>query len=166
MNKEMKNIEKFVSKDKMIVSKADVSGRIKYVNQEFINISGYEEIEVIGKQHNIIRHPDMPKLIFKHLWDTLAKREEVFAYVKNRCKDGEYYWVFANVTPSIVNNKLVGYHSSRRRPNLDLVKNKIIPLYDRLLKAEKVGGINQSQKLFEQILKEKDLSYEEFILSL
>jgi len=166
MNKEMKNIEKFVSKDKMIVSKADVSGRIKYVNQEFINISGYEEIEVIGKQHNIIRHPDMPKLIFKHLWDTLAKREEVFAYVKNRCKDGEYYWVFANVTPSIVNNKLVGYHSSRRRPNLDLVKNKIIPLYDRLLKAEKVGGISESQKLFEQILKEKDLSYEEFILSL
>lgn len=84
----------------LIVSKTDTKGKITYGNELFLKLSGYEEKDILHKPHNIIRHPDMPKVIFKLLWDTLHNKQEIYAYVINRSKNGNFYWVFANVTPS------------------------------------------------------------------
>jgi len=92
--------ERVMRKEEFIVSKTDLTGRITYGNRIFIEFSGYSEAELLGAQHNIIRHPDMPRAVFNLLWDTIAQGNEIFAYVKNMSKDGGFYWVFANVTPS------------------------------------------------------------------
>ena len=153
--------------NELLVSKTNLKGIITYANRNFIHIVGLNEKRLIGKPHNIIRHPDMPKIIFKYLWKYLEDGREIHAYVKNLSADGSYYWVLANVTLSYnpKNNEKIGYHSARRKPTqkaLDI----IIPLYDSLLSAEKIGGIDASEKIMTDLLKEKGVQYDEFILSL
>ena len=86
--------------EEIIVSKTDLKGIITYANRTFLKVAGYTEEEVLGKPHSIIRHPDMPRCVFKLLWDTIESGEEIFAYVKNLAKNGDHYWVFAHVTPT------------------------------------------------------------------
>ena len=160
------SIEKTFRPDEIIVSKTDTKGIITYGNEVFISVSGYSERELIGAPHSLIRHPDMPRVIFKLLWDTLAQKKEVFAYVKNLSKDGAYYWVLANVTPSFdASGTVIGYHSVRRKPSKEALA-AIEPIYKLLLGAEKEGGMEASQKVMEEFLLSKGMSYEEFILSL
>ena len=160
------NNEKTFNKSTLLVSKTDLKGKITYANRAFLEIVGLNEDEIIGKPHNIIRHPDMPKIIFKLLWSYLQDKKEIHAYVKNLCADGSFYWVMANVTPSFnTNGDVVGYHSSRRVPTkeaLEIIK----PLYQQLLSAERNGGISASEKIINQLLKDKGVSYDEFILSI
>ena len=160
-----KNNEKTFNSNELLVTKTDLKGVITYANQKFINIIGLKEEELVGKPHNIIRHPDMPKIIFKLLWDTLKSGSEINAYVKNLCADGSYYWVMANVTPSYLNGKVIGYHSARRTASKDTL-SIIEPLYKQLLSAEKSGGMSASQKILDNLLKEKGMEYDEFILSI
>ena len=87
--------------NEIIVSKTDLKGRITYGNTTFLKYAGFAESELIGTQHNIIRHPDMPRGVFKLFWDTLQRGDEIFAFVKNISMDGSFYWVLANVTPSV-----------------------------------------------------------------
>lgn len=94
------NKEKTFSENELIISKTDLHGKITYGNEMFIRMSGYTVNELLYVPHNIIRHPDMPKVIFKLLWKTVKSGKEIHAYVKNLSKDGSYYWVFANITPS------------------------------------------------------------------
>lgn len=149
-----------------IVSKTDLKGRITYANDLFIEISGFKESELIGAAHNVLRHPDMPKAIFKLLWERVQAGKEVFAYVKNRTKNNQYYWVHAYITPIIDTNtnQLIGYHSVRRAPSqkgLDV----IIPLYQKMLNAERQGGISASNTVLENMLSQLKVSYDAFILS-
>ncbi len=154
------------NENEIIVSKTDLKGRITYGNEVFIKLSGYEERELLGKPHNIVRHPQMPKCIFKLLWERIQSGEEIFAYVVNQAKNGDHYWVFANVTPSFDNNgKIIGYYSVRRKPNNDALKT-IEALYATLINAEKSGGVNTSVKYLEETLHSKGKNYDEFILSL
>ncbi|MCK9374295.1 MAG: PAS domain-containing protein [Sulfuricurvum sp.] len=152
--------------DEFIVSKTDLSGRITYGNDLFITISGYSEKELLGSPHNILRHPDMPKLIFKLLWEHVQNGKEIFAYVKNRTKRGDFYWVFAHVTPSYSSvGKIIGYHSVRRKPTpeaLNVIQNQ----YRIFLDAEQYGGIGASQKILDSNLSQLGVSYDQFILSL
>lgn len=109
--------ERFFLPSEIIVSKTDLKGRMTYVNRVFCSVAGYTEGELLGKPHNLIRHPDMPRGVFKLLWDRLEDGHEVFAYVKNMCKGGEFYWVLAHVTPTFgASGEIVGYHSNRRVP--------------------------------------------------
>jgi PAS domain S-box-containing protein len=149
-----------------IVSKTDLKGKITYCNKIFIQLAKYSEEELIGAPHSIIRHPDMPKIVFKLLWDAIEKKEEIFAYVKNLSKDGGYYWVFANVSASIDSrgNK-VGYYSIRRKPSDEGVK-VVSELYAKLLDLERNGGIAASGTYLNKLLEEKNLSYDELISSL
>lgn len=101
----------------ILVSKTDLKGIITYVNQDFIDISGFKEEELIGKNHNIVRHPDMPPSAFAWLWDDLKDGKPWTAPVKNRAKTGDYYWVNANVSPIRKNGKVVEYMSVRTRPS-------------------------------------------------
>jgi len=115
MQHNMPGTEVIIGDNEIIVSKTNLKGRITYVNDVFRRVSGFSEEELLSEPHSIVRHPDMPRCIFKLLWQRLGAGEEVFAYVKNRCKNGDYYWVFAHVTPSRgLNGQKVGYHSSRR----------------------------------------------------
>ena len=159
------NNAKTFPNDVLLVTKTDTKGKITYANRAFMDIVGMGEDILVGAPHNIIRHPDMPKVIFKYLWSYLQNKTEIHAYVKNICADGSFYWVMANVTPSYdINNKVVGYHSSRRRPTPEALAI-IIPLYKELLQAEKTAGINASEKIMNKILTEKGMKYDEFILS-
>ena len=160
-----KNNEKKFNEDELLVTKTNLKGTITYANQAFINIIGSSEDELIGKPHNVIRHPEMPKIIFKLLWETLKENTEIHAYVKNLCVDGSYYWVMANVTPSYLNGSVVGYHSARRVPTKESI-SVIEPLYKKLLSAERSGGVNASQKVLDDLLQEKGMEYDEFILSI
>lgn len=167
------NVEKLMRDDDFIISKTDLKGLIKYGNRIFIEFSGYTEKELIGANHNIIRHPDMPRCVFKLLWDTLEQGKEIFAYVKNMRRNGDYYWVFANVTPSYdTTGKVIGYHSVRRKPTKESVVI-IDGLYKILLTEEqkysssdRKRAIEASTNILLNILAEKNTSYEEFILSI
>ena len=103
--------------DQMIVSKTDLKGQITYINRDFLDISGFTEAELIGQPHNIVRHPDMPSEAYTDLWRTLKAERPWIGLVKNRCKNGDYYWVEAHATPLYENGQVVGYMSVRKKPN-------------------------------------------------
>jgi PAS domain S-box-containing protein len=154
----------------LIVSKTDVKGRITYGNRAFNEYSGFTEKELMGVQHNIVRHPDMPRAVFKLLWDKIEAGQEVFAFVKNIRKDGAHYWVFANITPSYdVSNNLLGYFSVRRKPNSKAVQ-QIEPLYRQMLQLEKSAGANEglekATKFLTEALDKLQTNYDDFVLNL
>jgi len=157
------NHERVMKDEDFIISKTDLTGKITYCNKIFMEMANLNEFELLGKPHNIIRHPDMPKAIFKLLWEKVENKEEIFAYVKNLSSDGSFYWVFANITASCDHNdNIIGYYSVRRKPNpkaLDI----IIPLYSQMLKIEQEKGMNESLEYLNNILKKERLSYAEFI---
>jgi len=163
--------EVFFGDDDIIVSKTDLKGRLTYANRVFLNIAGYSEKECIGQQHSLIRHPDMPRCIFKLLWDTIQGGKEIFAYVINRCKNGDHYWVYAHVTPSRNSaGEIIGYHSNRRVPDSKILDEAIIPLYKELKAAEekhqnRKEGLEASQSMVSAFLAERSLAYDEFIMT-
>ena len=163
--------EGYWTDEEIIVSKTDLKGKITYANDVFVRLADMSVEELIGQPHNVIRHPDMPRCIFKLLWGTLEQQKEIFAYVVNLGKNGEHYWVLAHVTPSFdVNSNVVGYHSNRRKPSISQVA-QIKELYSALKSEENKHtspkeGIEASEKLLLQMLKDKGVSYEEFVLSI
>lgn len=165
-------VERFFDPDEIIVSKTDLTGRLTYANDVFLNIAGYTEAEVLGQPHSILRNPNMPRCVFKLLWDTIQEGKEIFAYVVNRTKVGDHYWVLAHVTPSRNDaGEVVGYHSNRRVPDRKVLDDVIIPLYKQLLEIEegypnRKDGMNAAFDALLKILEEKGLAYDEFIFSL
>lgn len=162
-------MERFFGDDDIIVSKTDLKGRLTYTNKVFLDIAGYTERECIGQQHSMIRHPDMPRCIFKLLWDTIQCGSEIFAYVINRCKNGDHYWVYAHVTPSRdMSGNVVGYHSNRRVPDRKIIDEAIVPLY-RDLKTEeerhgsRKDGLAGSSAMVEEYLTRQGVAYDEFV---
>ena len=160
------NHERLLKDEDYIVSKTDLKGRITYCNKIFVEISGYSESELLGQPHSIVRHPDMPKIVFKLLWDRIKRKEDIFAFVKNLCKDGGFYWVFANVTATLDSNgNIRDYHSVRRKPNRDALKT-IESIYSDLLREERRGGMEASEKYLENLLQSKKSTYDNFVISL
>ncbi len=162
--------ERVMRDDDFIVSKTDLKGRISYCNRIFVEFSGYAESELLGAQHNIVRHPDMPRGVFKLLWDTLEAKKECFAYVKNMSKNGDFYWVFANVTPDLdVQGNAQGYFSVRRKAQPKAIA-VVADVYQAMLAEERRAGAKDaceaSLALLGAVLKQKGVSYEQLILSL
>ncbi|WP_456372768.1 PAS domain-containing protein [Thiolapillus sp.] len=110
---------------KLIVSRTDTEGRITHCNRSFVDMSGYEEAEIIGQPHALLRHPDMPAAAFEDLWNTVKAGRKWHGYVKNLRKDGGYYWVYATVIPNVRNGQVVGYTSVRRKPSRQKVEEAI-----------------------------------------
>lgn len=166
-----KDHEVKLGEEEFIVSRTDTSGKITYANRVFMEISGYSERELLGVQHNIIRHPDMPRAVFQLLWDILKQKREFFGFVKNLCKDGSYYWVFANVTPDIGRNGQVeGYYSVRRQPPAAAIRT-VEPFYKEMLRIERsASGVKEGMALargwLDDQLKNQGASYESFVLEL
>ena len=162
--------ERVMREDDFIVSKTDLKGRVTYFNRVFVEFAGYDAKELMGAQHNIVRHPDMPRGVFKFLWDTLEQGKECFAYVKNMCKDGSYYWVFANITPDLdEQGRVIGYFSVRRKAKPAAIA-VVADVYTAMLAEENRVGPKDacaaSLALLGGVLEQKGLSYEQLILSL
>jgi PAS domain S-box-containing protein len=157
--------------DEIIVSKTDTNGRITYANRVFLEVSGFVEAEVIGQPHSFIRHPDMPRCVFKMLWDSIQSGKEIFAYVVNMTKSGDHYWVLAHVTPTYDERGMVsGYHSMRRCPERSQTE-RVKSLYARLcaeerMHARKTDAVAASSELLKRIVAEHHATYEEFVFSI
>lgn len=164
-------IERTFGTDEIIVSKTDLQGRISYANDVFIRVSGYDEQDLIGAPHSLIRHPEMPRAIFRLLWETVSAGRELFAYVNNLARNGDHYWVLAHVTPSWDRSgAIVGYHSNRRVPERRCV-NLVEQLYGTLCAAERRhddrrDGLAASTALLEATLAQAGLTYEEWLWKL
>ncbi len=156
----------------LIVSKTDLKGRLTYVNEVFCKIAGYDEAELLGQPHSIIRHPDMPRAVFKLLWDTILAGREIFAYVKNMAKTGDYYWVLAHVTPSYdEQHQIIGFHSNRRVPDPATIENTIAPLYAEVLREEKKHANGKEElaagfRFLTDFLQSRNTTYDALIFSL
>jgi len=154
----------------LIVTKTDLKGHITYANDKFLTISVLEEKHCLGQPHSIIRHPDMPKAVYRLLWDTLKKGNEFFGVVKNMSMDGSFYWVFANITPSYDDkNKVIGFFSVRRHASQNLI-NIMSNLYQKMLQAEKrqsddKRAIEASTKILNDFINEQGVSYNEYLIS-
>jgi len=164
------NIEHKMSENDFIVSKTDLKGRLTYVNRIFMRMAQLSEIELLNVQHNVIRHPDMPRGVFRFLWNTLKQEEEFFGFVKNMCANGDYYWVFANITPDRgLNGDIKGYYSVRRQPPKNAIQT-IIPLYAEMLAIEKRAGPKEapdkSIAYLQQFLADNNTSYRDLVLNL
>lgn len=163
-------VERQMRDGDFIVSKTDTKGIITYGNPIFIEFSGYTESELIGSQHNIIRHPDMPRAAFQLAWDTIQAGQEFFAYVKNMSKDGGYYWVFTHITPDFdQGGRIIGYTSVRRCPKRSAI-DVLTPVYQLMREAEQAAGardaIAASTKILIDILNQKGMTYEELVFAL
>ena len=117
--------------DQRLISATDTHGNLTYCNDEFIAVSGFSREELIGSSHNIVRHPDMPEAVFAHMWSYLKSGKSWMGIVKNRCKNGDFYWVNAYVTPILENGKITGHESVRVKPDSAQVE-RAIQLYQRL----------------------------------
>lgn len=159
--------EILLNPDKIIISKTDPKGIITYINEYFCEVSGYSQSELIGANHNIIRHPDMPAIIFKMLWSTIRTGENFRALIKNLCKGGDYYWVLADIKPHIDPvSKSVEYYTGYRRAVNESASKSISKLYKLLKEKENTGGMDSSQLSLDDHLKLNGFSYEEYIDSL
>jgi len=157
--------------NEIIVSKTDLKGRITYANDVFLKVADFTEAEVLGQPHSIVRHPDMPRAVFKLLWEAVEAKREIFAYVKNMAKGGDHYWVFAHVTPSLnARGEIIGYHSNRRSPT-DKAVAAIEPIYQALLAEEARAanakeGLAASERLMTETIAKTGKPYEEFVFTL
>jgi len=171
-NPQLTGVEKTFGEDEIIVSKTDLTGKITYGNRTFFRLAGLTEKECLGVQHNLIRHPHMPRAVFELLWNTLKGGEEIFAYVINRSANGDHYWVFAHVTPSYDNSgAIIGYHSNRRVANRQVLTQHIEPLYKNLLQVEQSAaspkdGLSASYQAVVDLLAKNKVGFNEFMFSL
>lgn len=154
-------------KNKTIISKTDEKGTILYANSVFSKTCEYSALELIGEPHSIIRHPDMPKVAFKALWDALKKGKNYHAIVKNLTKSGRYYWVITDFTiDKDKNGNITGYTAHRKSVPKTVIK-KIEPIYKTLLEIEKLKGEKASELYFSAYLEEEvGKPYEEFVVDL
>ncbi len=164
-------VQRFFGEDEIIVSKTDLRGVITYANDVFCRVSGYTMRELLGAPHSLIRHPAMPRIVFKLVWDRIESGKEIFGYVINMAKNGDFYWVLAHVTPSFdESGKIVGFHSNRRTPTPSAIA-VIEPVYAALLAEEnkhesKAAGMAASLKLLTAKLAELGLSYDQLVFKL
>lgn len=163
-------VERILDPDRYIISTTDTQGRITSVNDVLVETSGYSREELLQRQHNILRHPDMPRAVFWLAWDTLQAGEDFHGYFKNLCKDGAYYWVFAHIRPEHDGDgSVVGYRSVRRVPKRSAVAT-LSGLYAEMLAAEHAAGpkdaIPAGLTVLRQFLAKRNAGYEQVMASL
>ncbi|CAA6818256.1 MAG: SIGNAL-TRANSDUCTION SENSOR PROTEIN-PAS/PAC domain [uncultured Sulfurovum sp.] len=154
------------SRKKFIVSKTDLKGKIIFTNKNFSEISGYTEAELVGENHNILRHPDMPKAVFFLVWKTLLAGNPISGVIKNLAKDGRYYWVIADLeAKKDTNGNIIALTAFRRAAPQDVI-DKIEELYATMVSIEKKHGMEKSLAYVEAYLEDNNLNYNEFIKEL
>ena len=147
-----------------IVSKTDAKGIIEYGNDYFSEVCGYSESELIGKPHSIVRHPDMPRIVFKMMWDRINQRQNIMAVVKNLAKNGDHYWVITEFEPKVdpITNEIISHTAFRKAAPRKAIET-MEPIYAKLLEIEKEGGMEASEKYLRGFLEENNTTYDDFI---
>ena len=150
------DIEIELDPKRYIVSETDAKGKITYCNDYFMEVSGYNQEELIGKAHNIVRHPDMPKVVFKLLWETISAGKNINALVKNLAKDGRYYWIFTEfeIRKNTDTGEIIGYHAARKSISKHVIEI-IAGLYAEILEIEKNDSVEAAQDYLVKFLKDK-----------
>jgi len=163
-------VERRLGQEEIIVSKTDLTGHITYANDVFLEISGFEEEEILGASHSILRHPDMPRCVFKLLWDEIQQGRELFAYVQNLCKNGDHYWVLAHVTPTFDEaGRITGFHSNRRCPEpaaVDAARKLYAELWAEESKHARDKAVEAGTARLQSVLMDAGRTYGEFVFSL
>lgn len=163
--------ERSFAENEIIVSKTDLKGRLLYVNDVFCHVGLYEETDVLGQQHSIVRHPDMPRSVFHLLWQRIQSGREIFAYVKNMACTGEYYWTLSHLTPHFDGNRRIdSYQCFRRAVSADSVA-AADEVYEELRLIERntstqEHGIAASRQRLEGIMSRLGMDYDQWVLSL
>jgi PAS domain S-box-containing protein len=150
------NEEIVLDPKRYLISETDEKGVITYCNDYFMEISGYSESELVGQPHSIVRHPDMPKVVFKLLWERVKAGKNINAVIKNLAKDGRYYWVFTefSIKKDPTTGNVFGYTAHRKAVSKHVVEI-ISSLYDKLLEIEKNESVEAAEKYLDSFLKEK-----------
>ena len=153
-----------VGDQRMIVSRTNTKGIIEYANHDFSEISGYSLSELVNKPHNIVRHPDMPAAVFKLMWQRLQEGRDIYAVVKNRAKNGDFYWVTTkfDIRKHPFENRVSGYVAYRQGAPSHVV-DVMSGLYAEMLEIEKTSGMDTSEKYLEGFLDSKRMSYDEYM---
>ena len=155
--------EIIIPDNEVLISVTDPKGIITDANDVFCKVAGYTNEELIGSPHNCIRHPDMPQIMFKIVWDHIKDRENVMAVVKNLAKDGRYYWIVTDFVTQVDADRNIISYTAYRRPIDDKVKEAIIPLYQALTAIEKIEGMDASEKFLKAFFEKRDLTYDDMI---
>ena len=159
--------EMFFEPNDLIISRTDTRGTITYCNDIFAKMSGWSKEELLGSNHNLIRHPEMPQVAYQLVWDSIKAKSEFYGYVKNLRKDGGFYWVFAYITADLDENGEIAGYTSYRRFAPKLAVQTMEPIYRLLLEEEKKGGMEGSKAFLQNYLKEAGFaSYDQFIVDL
>jgi PAS domain S-box-containing protein len=151
---------------KVLLSITDTKGVIEYCNEDFVEVCGYEEYELAGAPHNIVRHPDMPKVVFKLMWDRLDKEENIIAIVKNMSKTGRYYWVMTDFVIRKDDEGNVSGYKAFRKPAPRKAIEAVIPFYKKLREIEEARGMEAAEKFFHGFLDGENTNYDDFIQNL
>jgi len=152
--------------DTMLVSQTDTKGKIIYANVDFCKIAGYAFDELIGQPHSIVRHEEMPKVIFKYLWQMLQNGKTLYAFVKNKTRDGGHYWVKAFISPIINNGRVDSFTSYRTLVDDENSMQKVKNLYSMLSEYEKTHSVDESLEFFTNYLKDRNLTYPHMLVRL
>ncbi|WP_440121545.1 PAS domain-containing protein [Tenacibaculum sp. Ill] len=152
-----------LDENSVLLSITDTRGVIEYCNEDFVESSGYEEYELVGSGHNIVRHPDMPRVIFKLMWKRIQNKENIIAFVKNMAKTGRYYWVMTDFVVKENDKGEVINYKALRKPAPKNAVQEIIPLYKRLREIEDLNGIEASEKFLKGFLDSKNTNYDVYI---
>ena len=163
---EVLNSEILLDKDKVLLSITDTKGVITYCNEDFVTVSGYQEWELAGVAHNIVRHPDMPKFIFKFMWQRIQNKDNIIAIVKNLAKSGKYYWVMTDFVVLEDNLGNITGYKAYRKPAPRKAIETIAPIYEKLCKIENARGVSAAESFFIGYLDSLNVTYDDFIESL
>jgi len=155
--------EIIINDEEVLISITDPKGVITEANDIFCKVAGYSEEELVGSPHNMIRHPDMPQIMFKIVWEHIKDRENVMAVVKNLAKDGRYYWVVTDFVTTVDADRNIIKYTAYRRPVSDKVKEAIIPLYNALTAIERIEGIEASEKFLTDYFTKRDTNYDDLV---
>lgn len=159
--------EKSFEKNDLIISRTDQRGTITYCNDVFARMSGWTKEELLGSNHNLLRHPDMPQVAYKVVWDQIKAKKEFYGYVKNLRKDGSFYWVFAYITADLDEDGEIAGYTSYRRFAPKLAVDTMEPIYKGLLAVEKDRGVDASEAALLTYLNKNGFhSYDQFIVDL
>ena len=164
-------VERVVGVDEIIITKTDVKGGLTYCNQVFERISGYSAAESLGAPHSVVRHPDMPRCLFKMMWAAIEAGSEFISYILNRASNGDHYWVLVRIFPNYDGfGRLDGFHSKQRPPSRTAV-DRIAPIYRSLVEeearyADGKKAVAASSAMFADLLRQRGLTYDEFVFSI
>ena len=151
---------------KVLISITDTSGNIEYCNDDFVEVTGFDTIALVGSQHNLMRHADMPSTLYKYLWGRLEKEEELSAIIKNNDVNGDHYWVMVDfLIRRDEDGKVIGYRANRK-PAPKKAIDTMIPIYEKLLYIESISGIDLALIFFNEYFGRRNVTYDGFIESL